>query len=81
MRTRDAKGALERLPGGHPLERMLLRGLVDREGSNDYLGALKCVSTSGLAPAVSRVIVLCFCPDTIQLSSDVCAQLSEPGLE
>lgn len=44
MKTKDAEGTLRKLPGGRPLERALLRGLAKREGLNDYLGALKCVS-------------------------------------
>ena len=45
-KTRDAEGAIERLPKGRPLERAVLRGLAERKGLNDYLGALKCVSFS-----------------------------------
>ena len=44
MSTRDVEGALRKLPGGRPLEKLLLQGLAKREKSNDYLGALKCVS-------------------------------------
>jgi tRNA pseudouridine13 synthase len=46
IKTRDAQGALNKLPGGHPLEKILLQELVKREGSNDYLGALKCIPFS-----------------------------------
>ena len=44
MTTRNAKGTLEKLPRGRPLEKAVLQGLVKRKGLNDYLGALKCVS-------------------------------------
>ena len=44
MKTKDAEGTLRKLPPGRPLERALLQGLAKREGLNDYLGALKCVS-------------------------------------
>ena len=45
MSTRDAEGTLEKFPRGRPLEVALLKGLVGRQGPNDYLGALKRVSS------------------------------------
>ena len=45
MQTQDAAGTLERLPGGRPVERQLLTGLVRQE--TDLLGALRSVSVGG----------------------------------
>ena len=44
MSTRDAEGTLEKFPRGRPLEKAVLKGLVQRQGLNDFLGALKRVS-------------------------------------
>jgi tRNA pseudouridine13 synthase len=46
MSTRDAEGTLEKFPRGRPLEWAVLKGLVQRQGPNDFLGALKRVPYS-----------------------------------
>lgn len=82
MKTKDAEGTLRKLPPGRPLERALLQGLAKRKGLNDYLGALKCVSFSVVKCVIEQGVMMCLlCPDSIQFSADVHAQLPEPGLE
>lgn len=81
MKTKDAEGTLKILPQGRPLERALLQGLAKREGLNDYLGALKCVSQQSEMYYRMRGDGVSSCPDSIQFSADVHAQLPEPGLE